>query len=206
LLKEAPECNIERIFDKEESYVNMKKISAEMQVAKPLFDIGVKDTDIPTDPIDRLKKAAGMSVIDEVLFSKSSELFTALYDEGLISGNFDYGHTISSSFAFNEISGESSEPETVYARIRDYIEKVKRQGLDRTSFERCKKVIFADFIKGFDSTEEIACEMMSYIFEDCDLFDYADVIKDLDYDYTQKLMTEMFDEDAFALSTVYPVK
>lgn len=205
VLKKSPECEIERYFDEEPENVSKEKITAKMQVAKPLFDIGLKDVDIPSEPCMRLKKAAGMAVLNEVMFSKSSSIFNDLYNEGLISGNFDYCYTISSSFAFNEISGESSDPEKVYGRVREYIKEMQAKGIDEKSFERCKKVIFADFIKSFDSTEEIACEMMSYIFEGCDLFDYAEVIKDLELDYVNLLLKEMFDDSFFAISTVCPL-
>lgn len=205
VLKESPEIEIERIFDEEKDRAFKSEITAKMQVAKPLFDIGIKDNRISKDPIERLKKAAGMSVLNEMLFSKSSTLFNELYDEGLISGNFDYCYTVSSGFAFNEISGESSDPQRVYARVRKYIAEKQKTGLDREVYDRCKKVIFADFIKTFDSTEEIACELMSYIFEDCDMFDYADVIKALTFEDVEDLLSTMFDDSFFAISTVYPL-
>ncbi len=204
-LKEADECEIERIFDEEKDCVCKDRITAKMQVAKPLFEIGVKDNHISKDPIERLRKAAGMSVLNEMLFSKSSKIFNELYDEGLISGNFDYCYTISSSFAFNELSGESSDPEAVYGRIREYIKEMQTKGLDKESYERCKKVIFADFIKTFDSTEEIACELMSYIFEDCDMFDYAEVIRELKFEDVEELLNNVFCDEYFAMSTIMPL-
>ena len=74
------------------------------------------------------------------------------------------------------------------------------------NFERCRKVVFADFIKGFDSTEDIACELMSYIFEGCDLFDYSDVIRELTFDDVEKLLLDMFKDEFFAMSTVSPIE
>ncbi len=205
MLKKSEECEIERWQSKEKDCVVKDYIEAKMQVAKPLFDIGIKDNDISADPIERLKKAAGMAVIDEMLFSKSGRLFNELYDEGLISGNFDFGYTVSESFSFNEISGESSDPLKVFDRLKKYVKEKQKNGLDREEFERCKKVIFADFIKSFDSTEEIACEMMSYIFEGCDMFDYADVVRELTFEYTEGLLMKMFDDEFYAISVVSPV-
>ena len=205
MLKTSPKCEIERYFEQESDSVVEEKINAKMQVAKPLFDIGIKDNRIPNEPKERLKKAAGMAVLNEIIFSKSSKIFNDLYQEGLISSNFDYCYTMSESFAFNEISGESGDPEKVYSRIKSYIKEVQKCGVDRDDFERCRKVVFADFIKGFDSTEDIACELMSYIFEGCDLFDYSDVIRDLTFEDVEKLLSDMFDEEYFAMSTVCPI-
>ena len=205
MLEKSPECEIERWQADEKKCVVKPIIEAKMQVAKPLFDIGIKDNDISKDPIERLKKAAGMAVLDEMLFSKSGELFNELYDEGLISSNFDYCYTVSETFAFNEISGESSDPMAVFDRLKAYVKEKQNVGIEKDEFERCKKVIFADFIKSFDSTEEIACEMMSYIFEGCDLFDYAEVVKNLTFEDVQGLLLKMFDDDFYAISVVSPV-
>ena len=205
VLHESPVIEIERCFDKEQSAVSAPEKSVRMQVAKPLFDIGIKDNKITDDPRERLKKAAGMSVLNEMLFSKSSTIFNELYDEGLISGNFDYCYTISSSFAFNEISGESSDPMQVYKRLREYIKQMQKKGLDKDVYNRCKKVIYSDFIKTFDSTEEIACELMSYIFEGCDMFEYAEIIRDLTFEDVESLLEKMFNDEYFAISTVYPL-
>lgn len=206
VLKRSPECEIERFFEKEGDCVSKKRISAKMQVAKPLFDIGIKDNKIPEIPFERLRRSAGMSVLNEILFSKSSKIYNELFDEGLISGNFDYSYGIGESFAFNELSGESSEPEQVFDRIVAYIRDVQKNGLDRGDYERCKKVVFADFIKSFDSTEEIAYELMSYVFEGCDLFDYSEAVKGLTFEYIEELLDCMFEDEYFAMSTVVPVK
>jgi len=205
MLETSPECEIERWQAVEKNSVVMPCIEAKMQVAKPLFDIGIKDNDISKDPIERLKKAAGMAVIDEMLFSKSGRLFNELYDEGLISGNLDFGYTVSENFAFNEISGESSDPMEIYDRLKAYVKEKQKEGLDRREFERCKKVILSDFIKSFDSTEEIACEMMSYIFDGCDMFDYAEVVRGLTFEYTRELLLKMFDDEFYAISVVSPI-
>lgn len=205
VLEKAPECEIERIFNQEPKNVSTPRKSKKMQVAKPLFSIGVKDTAIPAAPFERVKKSAGMSVLNEMLFSKSSKIYNELFDEGLISGELEYGYSISESFAFNEISGESSDPETVYGRITDYIKDMQKNGLDKTEYERCKKVVFADFVKIFDSTEEISYELMSYIFEGCDLFDYSEAVKSLTFEEVEGLLKDMFADECFAMSAVYPV-
>jgi len=205
VLEQAEESDIKRVFDDEPNCVQKKRISAKMQIAKPLFEIGVKDNNIPKEPFERLKKATGMAVLNEMIFSKSSKIFNDLYNEGLITSNFDYGYSISESFAFLELSGEADDPEAVYGRIKSYIEDQQKKGLDRKECERAKKVVYADFIKIFDNTEEIAYELMSYLFEDCDLFDYARAVRVLEFDDVSKLLGEMFDDSFFAMSTVFPV-
>jgi hypothetical protein len=47
--------------------------------------------DISTDPKMRMKKAYGMSILNEMLYSQSSEFYNELYDRNIIA------HDLSSS-------------------------------------------------------------------------------------------------------------
>lgn len=196
---------IERCYASEKPEAVKKKKSVKRQVSKPLFDIGIKDTDIPSEPELRMKKAAGMAVLGEILLSRSSEFYNDLYNEGLLSNNFDYGYEINDSFAFYEISGDSQQPDAIYDRFVKYIERVKKEGIPEEEFERCRRVIFSDYIRSFDDSEEIAGNLLSFAFEGSELFEYGDIIKALSYEYIAELLEKCFDEKYYAISTVYPL-
>ena len=64
--------------DDEPREVNEKRAYSYLDVSKPLFAIGIKDSDIPNDPQERIKKAYGFEILDEMLFSQSSEFSSLL--------------------------------------------------------------------------------------------------------------------------------
>jgi predicted Zn-dependent peptidase len=203
ILKEQPLLNIESVYAPEDAAVSRKHFTRKMQVAKPLFNIGVKDIQIDDDPIKRLKKSIGISILDAMLFGKSSTFYNALYEEGYIT-SLDCWSEHNQAYSFISVSGESKDPDEVYKRFCEYIGETHKNGLNKNDYERCKRVLYASYIKSFDSTDEIANNFLNYIFENTDIFDYVDVINTIDYGYISELYADLFKEDHFALNTVYP--
>ena len=158
MLTEAPKITVIRdTEDRDEpKEVNQKRVYCELDVSKPIFAIGIKDTDIPCNPSERMKKAYAMEILDEVLFSQSSAFYNELYEENLIAQDLSSGCELAKGYSFNVISSESSDPEQVYNRFVAYIEETKKNGIDKTAFELAKRTVYASNIKSFDSTEDIA--------------------------------------------------
>ena len=177
-----------------------------MNVATPIFSIGIKDTDIPETPNEIVRKDALMYLLNELLFSASTEFVDGLIDRDIIYPPLRYSYTVSEGFAFNTISGKADDPTRVYKEILDYIEKVKTEGLDPEDFTRAKRVIYAEFVKLFDSTENIANQLFSY---GCDRFDMLlnyDMINSITFEEVCELLDKAFKEEYMTLSVVYPLE
>ena len=204
LPKVAEKTSIERARTKEPAAVNAPRVSERGQVAKPIFSIGVKDVHIPADPLERAKRDAGMAILSEMLFSESGELYEHLFDIGLISPEFSADFALTRDFGFLQISGESGDPDRVLEEILAFIQQQKKNGLSRKDFERCRRVEFAEYIKGFDSTEEIANTLIAFVFDGAEIFSYADILRDMDFDYISALFEAFFDPAYMTLSIIKP--
>ena len=174
------------------------------QVAKPIFSIGIKDIRVPGDPMERIKRDAGMAVLSEMLFSESGELYNRMLDARMISPDFSADYAITDSFGFMQISGEASDPDAVKREILAYLDEVRQKGLSPDDFERCRRVELAEYVKSFDSAEEIAGTMVSFIFDEAELFSYGDILKNMELSFVQGLFAEFFDPALFTLSVVMP--
>jgi predicted Zn-dependent peptidase len=192
--------------DSEPAFVYESYREQAMQVSKPLFNIGIKDVDIPADGRARQKKDAAMAILDEMLFSRGGELYRMLIERDMISPALSYGYTISESCAYNSIAGEADDPRAVLQEIRAYLEKVKDTGLSREDFVRGKRVMYAEFVKSFDSTDSIANNLFSFICEDCDLLSYAELVEEITFEDVCELFTHAFDEEKITLSVILPLK
>lgn len=177
-----------------------------MQVAKPIFSIGFKDTAIPKDPEARQRKDAVMAILDEMLFARAGELYESLFERELISPAFSYGYTISESFAYHSLSGEADDPWLVLEEIRTYLDKKSKDGLSKEDFERARRVMYAEFVKSFDSTDNIANNLLNFICEDSDLLHYADILSDIIFDEVKTAFENAFCEEYTALSVIMPLK
>ena len=194
----------ENLLEKKESVRNYTE--QRMNVATPIFSIGIKDTDIPAEPDEIVRKDALMYLLNEMLFSASTEFVDGLLDRDIIYPPLRYSYTISQGFAFNTISGKADDPKRVYGEILAYLEKIKRDGLEHEDFTRAKRVIYAEFVKLFDSTENIANQMFSY---GCDRFDILlnyDMINSITFEEVSSLLHKTFKEEYMTLSIIYPLE
>ena len=207
VLKEAAPFEIERDTEDENEprEVYMKKTVCKLDVAKPLFTIGIKDTNIPKCAKERAKKAYATEILDEILFSQSSEFYNDLYDQNLIAQDLSSGCEIGKNYSFNVISSESSDPDKVYEKFLEYIEKTKKEGLDKEAFELSKRTVYASCIKSFDSVDDIGNNFIFNYFDGYDILDTPDIINSITYDYVTELFNESFKEEYYAISIVEPI-
>lgn len=188
----------------EPTTVRRSRVVDKGQVAKPIFSIGVKDIAIPAEPAARIKRDAGMAVLSEMLFSESGELYNRMLDARMISPDFSADYAITENFGFLQISGEANDPERVLEEIVTYLAELRQNGLSVKDFERCRRVELAEYVKGFDSAEEIAGMMVSFIFDEAEPFSYGDILKNMEFSFVESLFAEFFDPARFTLSVVNP--
>ena len=190
---------------KEKKQSASKYVEQKMQVSKPLFSIGFKDTDIPESAFERQKKDAVMSILDEMLFSRAGEFYSSLFERSVISPATSYGYTISESFAYNSFAGEADDPTLVLKELTDYLEKTRKCGLNRQDFERAKRVMYAESVRLFDSTESIANTLFSFLCEDAETFEYIDILEGVSFEDVCAAFLDAFSPEAVTLSVIKPL-
>lgn len=205
LAEQAP-VNIIRDYPEEKADVYMPRYEYAMQVAKPLFALGIKDVDIPEDAFLRMKKSAAADIVNDVLFGKASEFYNALYEEGLLSNSFSAGYSICKSYAYNSLFGDSSDPDKVFVAFKECVDGAKKNGLCREDFERSKRALYAAMIKWFDSTEEIANNFLQFKLDDGDLLDYADAVSSVTYEDACALLKASYKDEYYSLAIVKPLE
>ena len=82
------------------------------------------------------------------------------------------------------------------------MQKALQNGLSEQEFEHCRRIVFAEYIKGFDSTEEIADNLVAFLFDGVDIFDYPAVIQSVTKEDAEQLAKEFFVPERFTLSVV----
>jgi predicted Zn-dependent peptidase len=184
--------------------VKTSLVERRMPVGKPLFCIGVKDNNIPSDPIERYKKTEGMNLLLHMLLSEAGDFYLEMLESGILSPGFDSGYSASSKTAYVMLSGESDDPEKLLEKIKEHIEKCRETGLDRSDFEREKKCMYASYISDFDSTEDIAFALTSYAYDKVDLFKYPDIIDSISFEYINELLDTVLCDGRFVLSVIKP--
>ena len=204
ILPEREQKTIVRNYYSEKPEVFKKRTSAEFEVAKPMFLIGVKDIDISSDSRVRMKKKTEMGILTDMLFGPTSPFAIDVYESGLVNG-FDAGYDHGRDSSKILLEGETDDPEAVYGKFVSYVEKNRREGLSREDFDRIKRASYASYIKMFDSTK-LAQSFTNMIHDDCDPFDYGEALKAVTFEEAEELFEKLFHEDYYAMSVVNPVQ
>ena len=195
-----------RIFPEEPETVLHTRAEARMQVAKPIFYIGIKDAIIPSDPTARLRRDLSVALLNEILFSQAGAFYAQLFEGGLVSPSFSFGYSSDNAqFAFTCISGESKDPEAVYNALMEYLATVWKTGLSDEDFERCRRVMYADEVRAYDSTEEIANRLLSFVFDGSQIFDVPEVLQSIQKEELEELLHTLYQPKNFAMSVVRPL-
>ena len=199
--KKAPVT--ERIYPEEKKGVNKEFVTRKMAVSMPMFTVGIKDNDCPVTGEKLGKKRAEYGILLDLIFSKSAPFYTRLMDEGLIDSGFSYSYEGHETFGYVEIGGCSEEPRRVYEEIKKEIEYYKKNGFEKEAFERVKRANYAHLLRMFNSTDDIANELVSACFDGLDILDYPAICACVTLeDVTRRLNEEMCE---FTLSEIYPL-
>ena len=204
-LAPAPPITIERRVPAEPRAVAARRFYREMHLSKPLFEIAFKDNEISGEPRGRMKKQCAMDVVNCLLFSQSSPLRLALYEEGLISPRLSYGFSHCRDFSYNEISGESADPETVFARILSYVGELQRTGIAEADFERCRRVVYASSVGSWDDADEIPFDLMDFVLDGQEIFEEPEVIASLTRADAEHVLRTVFDPEMAVMGVVAPL-
>lgn len=199
--KTAPK--IKRIYPDEPIGVNKEIVTKKMSVSMPMFSVGIKDNDCPMTGRELGKKRATYGILLDMMFSKSSPFYTRLLDDSLIDSSFSFAYEAHESFGYASLAGNSNEPEKVFGEIKKEILHYKENGLDRESFERIKRANYAHLLRMFDSTDDIANEFVSAVFDGLDILDYPEICASVTFEDVQKLLANGF--DSLVLSQIYPL-
>ena len=175
----------------------MESISVNMEVAKPLFKIGIKDAcGTPED-------AATAGVLTEAIFGESSEFFTSAYEDGLISSYSsysEYGRTA----CYISVGGDTDDVSEVMRRFTEYTERIVRDGVPHEDFERAKRVLYAETMKGLDTSESIAEGMLDAFLVGGDFLRQAEEYASVSYEDITALARRVLKKEQYAISTVCP--
>ena len=174
-----------------------KLIETEAEIAKPLFSIGIKHPEGCSDT------AAACEILSEALFGECEDLFSDLYEGELVSrfrAYYEYGRA---SCHFG-ITGDSFEPEKVYEKVLDYVKGVREKGVSRDAFERAKRNAYADSLRAFELSEDIAEGLFDAFLVGENYLDSAEGYQAVTYEQVNTLAKSVLTENRFCMSVVYP--
>ena len=155
-----------------------------------------------------------MTVLCEMLFSRSGDFYSELFESGTVSPGMSYGSSVgrpslgetAEGYGYFYLSGECDDPDKVYEAFLAYVSSLRKSGLDPVGFERARRTLYADFVYGFDSTEGIASSLLTTAMDGIGLYDLYKIDEELTFPEVEALFLHSFVQTQYTLSTVLPME
>ena len=179
-----------------------KKVK-EMPVSMPVFAFGYKETRTGLVP---LKARMETVLLNQILIGTMSPLYDRLMCEGYIGEDFSSEYFTGRLYAAVLFTGSSEHAETIKAEFEKEVQRVRREGIDPQLFDCVIKDMYGTMIKGFNSVEDIASDMLDSYMGGFHYFEELELFKTITPADLQKLLQTKYNVKQSALSLVVPIQ
>ncbi len=178
-------------------------VSAKMEVAMPMFQLGFK-----CEPAGMGEAAVRQEIIGdlaaEALFGESSALYMRLYEDGLIDSSFGGGFETIEGMAMLTASGDSDDPEAVREAILAQAQVLAQEGIPEKDLQRMKHSAFGRRVRGLDSFDSVCFRVCAYHLSGFDYFRFPEVYQQVTGSDIQEFLQRVVTRQRSCLSTIYP--
>lgn len=175
-----------------------------MDVATPIFLLGFKADPPPEAGIGRLRQALTGELACEALLGTSSELYTELYEKGLINKSFSSSYDEYPGCAFLCAGGESPDPKAVRDAVMVAVERINEEGINEELWKRLKKAAYGSRVRSLNSFENICIELAQAQFAGTEYFLFPDVYDSISKKDVEECIRLWMTRERTALSVVKP--
>lgn len=200
MLKPCEKHTIDNVFEDEPYEVVNSYIEQQFEVSMPIFNLGFKDKAHKVTQ----KEFAEIEILMSVISSSASQLYKKLDDAKLINQSFDDEYFAGPGYNAVFFSGESRHPKKVAEIIKNHINELKVNGINKEDFEIAKREVYGDAVSSLNSVDNICNTMANFHFSGFDLFGIIDDIADTTLQDVENRLNNMFDTDNCTLSVVCP--
>ena len=195
---------IECAYPEEPTAVASTRCDLSMSVATPLFALGIKDLKTFSSPDEKVRYGTLAEMLGKCFFSRSAEFYNEIYDAKLIVKDIGYSFDMLANCSYLMISGESESPDTLYQRTTDLLKNISSNLPSEETFLRIKRVMYANYIRNFDSTESIAFSLTEHHMAGSELYAVGDIITSITYEEFVRFACSFFDGKEFSFVIIHP--
>lgn len=188
---------VKRLYPEEPEEIVKPSIEGEMNITRPLFMIGYKDT-VKAD--NQIKKELALEVAFNILIGDSSKLYQDLYEQGLLQSQPSMIYENTNTYSHLLIQGQSEKYNEVITKIEEAIENLKQNGFEQEEFERIKKKLYGEYVKSYNDVESIATSFLQNYFRGINPLDYFEEFNGITKEYTWQVFKEVMDKQKQVIS------
>ncbi len=198
-LKPCEKVSVDTHFPEEPYEVCKHYVEQKLPVEIPVFNLGFKG-----DGGRRLseKEIACNDILLFLLASSVSPMYRELMDKGLINSGFSYEQFEGPGYFSIIFSGESRDPAQVETIIKQYITKLRSEGISEEDFENARKATYGDAVSSLNSVDTIANLTEDFFFSRRNVFAYFDAVAEVTLEDITGQLEKILDTENTTLSVI----
>lgn len=200
MLKKSEDVTIERVFDEEPRDIVKSYEEYHIAVSMPVFSFGYKEA--CKTPQRTVQETVEMEILLEILAGETSNLYSALFEKGLINSTFSKEYFTGNGYEAVIFEGESTDAKTVAQAIKEEVARLRKEGISDPAFESARRSLYGREIMSYNVTDDVANAVIGCYFAGYSIFDPLEVYKNVKKEDVEKLLSEKLDEKYSALSVV----
>ena len=171
----------------------------EMPVSTPQFLIGAKLQPAEKGPyLFRQQLTASLAM--RLLAGASSPFYNRLYEAGLLNRSFDADADFSTGVGTVILGGESRDPDSVLAALKEEVARIGRDGLDTALFERTKRAGIGTALRGMEDFDDVCVSLALDEFDGFCYLDYPAVMASIEKSECEAFLRDALRPERLALS------
>lgn len=202
-LKPSRPIEITRINSPEPDSVLSSYTEQSLAVAQPLFCFGYKET--AEKPERTVKEKICTALLIEIIAGDASPLYSRLVNEGLINDEFSSEYFNGYGYSAVIFEGESSDPKRVAEALKEEVERLKAEGIDKKLFSAVRCGMYGNAVRMFGNVESIAMQLADCAMNGSGLFDGIKYLKSVTVEDIYKRLN-MLDNEKTVLSVINPLE
>ena len=174
----------------------------QMPVEMPLFAFGYKEEH---SGLKSLKERLETVLLNQMIIGTMSPLYNALLEQELIGEDFSSEYFSGRLYSAILFTGSSVDGAAVKAQFEEEVQRLRKEGIDRELFDCVIKDMYGTIIKGFNSVEDIATDMLDSYMSGYGYFEELELFRSITAEDLEKRLQTKYDVARSALSLIEPV-
>ncbi len=202
VLKPAKPFYLEHAVCDEPETVLKPYVEQHLPVSVPMFDIGFKGK--TGTEADNIRGGILDEIFLEVLCDDFTPLYRELYDEGIINATFGSEVFSGRDYISLMISGESRDPEKVYARLKEEFEHLLEHGIPEEIFTCAQRTVYGHYMRASERVTGVAMSLFNCHFPGVDMYELLEIAANATPESVIERIKNTYSAENSAISVIKP--
>jgi predicted Zn-dependent peptidase len=200
----AHQAEIKRMMPDEPGSICEKRKMQKLVVSQPIFRLGFKEQQVGLKGRALLAQDLLTAIIMDAVCGRSSDLYTTLYESGLIDHRFGFEYSPEETYGYSYFAGPTRDPAELEVRLLAGLQEAAQKGIPEADFERARNKTIGRIVSMMNDPDTVAYLYIDGYFKGEGPFDYIPVAKELTLQAADERLRSHFDPQVAAVSIIYP--